>query len=99
VTLHLHWADWIVLALVFCIPLAVGFLLRRRGSKDSGSFLLSGRSLPWWLAGTSMAADTFASDTPLYVTKVIRTQGVAGNWQWWCFAFSGILSVFLLAPL
>lgn len=97
--LHLHPADWAVLLAVFAIPVVVGFLLRKRGGKDSGSFLLSGRSLPWWLAGTSMAADTFASDTPLYVAKVVRTTGVAGNWQWWCFAFSGLLSVFLLAPL
>jgi SSS family solute:Na+ symporter len=88
-----------VLLAVFAIPLVVGYLLRKRGGKDSGSFLLSGRSLPWWLAGTSMAADTFGSDTPLYVAKVVRTTGVAGNWQWWCFAFSGLFSVFLLAPL
>ena len=99
VSLHLHPADWVVLALVFAMPLAVGWALRKRGSQDSGSFLLSGRSLPWWLAGTSMAADTFGSDTPLYVAGVVRTHGVAGNWQWWCFAFSGLLSVFLLAPL
>jgi Na+/proline symporter len=99
VPLNLHPADWVVLGLVFAIPLAVGWALRKRGSKDSGSFLLSGRSLPWWLAGTSMAADTFGSDTPLYVAGVVRGQGIAGNWQWWCFAFSGLLSVFLLAPL
>src|SRR5688572_17891627 len=99
VPLNLHPADWVVLGLVFAIPLAVGWALRKRGSKDSGSFLLSGRSLPWWLAGTSMAADTFGSDTPLYVAKLVREVGVAGNWQWWCFAFSGMLSVFLLAPL
>jgi Na+/proline symporter len=99
VPLHLHPADWVVLALVFALPVVVGLRLRRKGGADSGSFLLSGRALPWWLAGTSMAADTFASDTPLYVAKVVRTQGIAGNWQWWCFAFSGLLSVFLLAPL
>ena len=99
VSFHLHPLDWVVLGLVFAIPLAVGWALRRKGAKDSGSFLLSGRSLPWWLAGTSMAADTFGSDTPLYVAGVVRNHGIAGNWQWWCFAFSGLLSVFLLAPL
>jgi SSS family solute:Na+ symporter len=99
VTLHLSPADYVVLGLYFCIPLTVGYLLRKKGSKDSGSFLLSGRSLPWWLAGTSMAADTFASDTPLYVSRIVRQSGVAANWEWWCFAFSGLLSVFLLAPL
>jgi Na+/proline symporter len=99
VTLHLSPADFAVLGLYFCIPVAVGLAFRKKGSKDSGSFLLSGRSLPWWLAGTSMAADNFGSDTPLYVADVVRSVGVAGNWQWWCFAFSGLLSVFLLAPL
>ena len=98
-TLHLAPADWIVLGLYFCIPLGVGWALRKKGSKDSASFLLSGRSLPWWLAGTSMAADTFGSDTPLYVARIVREAGVAANWEWWCFAFSGLLSVFLLAPL
>jgi SSS family solute:Na+ symporter len=97
--LQLAPVDWVVLGLVFAVPLTVGFLLRRKGSRDSGSFLLSGRSLPWWLAGTSMAADTFGSDTPLYVAALIRRSGVAGNWQWWSFAFSGLLGVFLLAPL
>jgi SSS family solute:Na+ symporter len=97
--LHLAPVDWLVLALVFALPLAVGFALRKRGGKDSGSFLLSGRSLPWWLAGTSMAADTFGSDTPLYIAAVVRREGVAGNWQWWCFALSGLMGVFLLAPL
>lgn len=98
-TLHLSPADYAVLGLYFCIPLAVGWALRKKGGKDSGSFLLSGRSLPWWLAGTSMAADTFASDTPLYVCRIVRESGVSANWEWWCFAFSGLLSVFLLAPL
>jgi Na+/proline symporter len=99
VTLHLHPADWAVLAAVLLLPVLVGLALRKRGGSDSGSFLLSGRSLPWWLAGTSMAADNFASDTPLYVARVVREQGIAGNWQWWCFAVSGLLGVFLLAPL
>ena len=98
-TLHLSPADWVVLGLYFCIPLAVGLAFRKKGGKDSGSFLLSGRSLPWWLAGTSMAADTFASDAPLYVCRIVRRSGIAANWEWWCFAFSGLLSVFLLAPL
>ena len=72
VSFHLHPLDWVVLGLVFAIPLAVGWALRRKGAKDSGSFLLSGRSLPWWLAGTSMAADTFGSDTPLDVVEDAR---------------------------
>ncbi|MCK6482008.1 MAG: Na+:solute symporter [Planctomycetes bacterium] len=98
-TLHLHPADLVVLGLYLCIPLAIGVALRNRGSKDTGSFFLSGRSLPWWLAGTSMAADTFASDTPLYIAGIVRGGGIAANWEWWSFAFSGMLSVFVLARL
>ena len=98
-TLHLSPVDLVILGVYLCIPLCVGMALRRRGGKDTGSFFLSGRSLPWWLAGTSMAADTFASDTPLYVTGIVRGGGISANWQWWSFAFSGMLSVFVLARL
>jgi Na+/proline symporter len=97
--LHLSGLDFLVLGLYLCVPVAIGLSFRKKGSKDTSSFFLSGRSLPWWLAGTSMAADTFASDTPLYVAKVIRDHGIAGNWQWWSFAISGMLSVFVLAKL
>lgn len=97
--LQLSPADLVILGLYLCVPLAIGLSLRRRGGKDTSSFFLSGRSLPWWLAGTSMAADTFASDTPLYIAGIVRTGGIAANWQWWSFAISGMLSVFVLARL
>ncbi|HEX7117448.1 MAG TPA: sodium:solute symporter family protein, partial [Longimicrobiales bacterium] len=70
-----------------------------RGSRSMADFFVSGRSLPWWLAGTSMAATTFSIDTPLYVAGVVARQGVAGNWQWWSFAISHVLMVFVFARL
>jgi Na+/proline symporter len=91
--------DLIILGLYLCIPISIGLAYRKRGAKDTDSFFLSGRSLPWWLAGTSMAADTFASDTPLYIAGLVRREGIAGNWQWWSFAISGLLSVFVMAKL
>ena len=71
----------------------------RRASGDVGEFFLSGRSVPWWLAGTSMVATTFGADTPLVVTGLIYNQGIAGNWLWWSFCLSGMLTVFFFAPL
>jgi len=81
------------------IFLGVGLYFTKRASKDTGEFFLSGRNLPWWLAGTSMVATTFSSDTPLYITGLIRSEGIYENWQWWCFIFSGMLSVFFFARL
>src|SRR5207247_6235236 len=66
---------------------------------STGEFFLSGRNVPWWLAGTSMVATTFAADTPLAVTGMVARNGVAGNWLWWNFVFSGMLTVFLYARL
>src|ERR1700712_5407329 len=71
----------------------------RRASGNVSEFFLSGRSVPWWLAGTSMVATTFGADTPLVVTGLIYRQGIAGNWLWWSFALSGMLTVFFFAPL
>ena len=71
----------------------------KRASGDVGEFFLSGRSVPWWLAGTSMVATTFGADTPLVVTGLIYNQGIAGNWLWWSFCLSGMLTVFFFAPL
>src|ERR1700742_21262 len=71
----------------------------RRASGNVSEFFLSGRSVPWWLAGTSMVATTFGADTPLVVTGLIYRQGIAGNWLWWSFALSGTLTVFFFAPL
>ncbi len=79
--------------------LGIGLYFTKRASKNTSEFFLSGRNLPWWLAGTSMVATTFSSDTPLYITGLIRSEGIYENWQWWCFILSGMLSVFFFARL
>lgn len=91
--------DWAVIVAYFVMTLAVGFYYRERAGKSIDEFFVSGRSMPWWLAGTSMVATTFAADTPLAVTGMVATGGIAGNWLWWCFAFSGVLTVFFYARL
>jgi solute:Na+ symporter, SSS family len=91
--------DWLVIAAYFAVNLAIGFFYMKRASGDIGEFFLSGRRVSWWLAGTSMVATTFAADTPLVVTGLIYTQGIAGNWLWWSFLLSGMLTVFFFAPL
>ena len=91
--------DWIIIALYFFVILAVGFAYYRRASTDVGQFFLSGRSLPWWLAGTSMVATTFAADTPLAVSGIVARDGIAGNWIWWNAALGSTLAVFFFARL
>jgi len=91
--------DWVVIVLYFALNLAIGFYYMRRASGNVSEFFLSGRSVSWWLAGTSMVATTFGADTPLVVTGLIYKQGIAGNWLWWSFALSGMLTVFFFAPL
>ncbi|HET9983645.1 MAG TPA: sodium:solute symporter family protein [Longimicrobiales bacterium] len=91
--------DWIVIGLYLVAALGLGLYMGRRGSKNMVEFFVSGRELPWWLAGTGMAAAAFSIDTPLYVTGVVARQGVAGNWQWWSFAIAHVLMVFVFARL
>ena len=91
--------DWFIIALYFFMILAVGFAYYRRASTDVGQFFLSGRSLPWWLAGTSMVATTFAADTPLAVSGIVARDGIAGNWIWWNAALGSTLAVFFFARL
>ena len=74
--------DWLVLAAILALPLGVGLYYYRRAELSVGQFFLSGRDLPWWLAGTSMVATTFAADTPLAVTGIVAENGIAGNWLW-----------------
>lgn len=95
----LVWLDWGIIGVYLLFALAVGVAFSRRASKDTGEFFLSGRNLPWWLAGTSMVATSFAADTPLFVTGLVRKGGVSANWVWWAFAVGGMFSVFLLARL
>src|SRR5512145_644111 len=91
--------DWTVIVLYFLANLAIGVYYARRARGSTSEFFLSGRDVPWWLAGTSMVATTFAADTPLVVTGLVAANGIAGNWLWWNFVMSGILTVFLYARL
>jgi Na+/proline symporter len=91
--------DWIVIASYFLLNLLIGVYYARRASGSTSEFFLSGREVPWWLAGTSMVATTFAADTPLVVTGMVARNGIAGNWLWWNMAASGMLTVFVYARL
>jgi SSS family solute:Na+ symporter len=95
----LTWIDWAIIAAYFVGSLAIGVYYTRRAGKGIGEFFLSGRNLPWWLAGTSMVATTFAADTPLAVSGFVARNGIAGNWIWWNFALGGMLTVFFFARL
>src|SRR5258706_273307 len=81
------------------LTIGIGFYYKARASKSVSEFFLSGRNVPWWLAGTSMVATTFAADTPLVVTGLVAKNGIAGNWIWWSFLMSGMLTVFFYARL
>jgi SSS family solute:Na+ symporter len=91
--------DWIVVAAYFLINLLIGLYYRRKASKSTGDFFVSGRQVTWWLAGTSMVAATFAADTPLAVTGFVAREGIAGNWIWWSFLLGGMMTVFFFARL
>src|SRR5213596_396854 len=91
--------DWIVIAAYFLFNLSIGIYYARRARGSTDEFFLSGRDVPWWLAGTSMVATTFAADTPLAVTGFVARNGIAGNWLWWNFVMSGMMTVFLYARL
>jgi len=91
--------DWTIVAAYFAISLVIGVCYTRRAGRNLGEFFLSGRSLPWWLAGTSMVATTFAADTPLVVAGLVGRNGIAGNWIWWSSAFGSMLTVFFFARL
>src|ERR1043165_8654578 len=97
--MNLSLLDWTVIAAYFLFNLGIGIYYARRASGSTSEFFLSGRQVPWWLAGASMVATTFAADTPLVVTGLVANNGVAGNWLWWCVAMSGILTVFFFARL
>jgi SSS family solute:Na+ symporter len=97
--LTLSLFDWIVIAAYFLFNLGIGLYYARRAKGSTSEFFLSGRDAPWWLAGTSMVATTFAADTPLVVTGLVAKNGIAGNWLWWNFVMSGMLTVFLYARL
>ncbi len=91
--------DWAILVLFFVILISIGYLASRQAGKSTTNFFLSGRNMPWWLLGVSMVATTFSADTPNLVTDMVRTGGVAANWQWWAFLLTGMLTVFVYAKL
>ncbi len=91
--------DWAIIAAYFAVSLGVGVLCSKRAGSSLAEYFVSGRALPWWLAGTSMVATTFAADTPLAVTGLVAKDGLAGNWFWWAFALGGMVTVFVFARL
>jgi SSS family solute:Na+ symporter len=95
----MHWIDWIIISLYFVLIIAIAIYMSRRAGKDTGEFFLTGRNLPWYIAGTSMVATTFAADTPLAVTELVADNGIAGNWLWWNMLIGGALTVFFFARL
>jgi Na+/proline symporter len=97
--MRLSASDWLIIVLYFAISAAIGFAYTRKASRSLSDYFVSGRSLPWWLAGTSMVATTFAADTPLAVAGFVAKYGVAGNWLWWNGAFSSVLTVFFFSRL
>ncbi len=97
--MQLELIDWVFIVGFFAISLAIGAIVSRQAGKSSADFFLSGRNMPWWLLGFSMVATTFSADTPLLVTDITRENGVAGNWVWWAFLLTGMLTVFVYAKL
>lgn len=91
--------DWVIVGGYMLATLALGFWLARRASGSMVDFFVGGRALPWWLAGTSMAATTFSVDTPLYVAGVVGNRGIAGNWEWWAYAFAHVILIYVFARL
>ncbi len=96
---HLNWADFTVIVAFFFIIFGIAAYYTRKAGESTGNFFLSGRNLPWYLAGTAMVATTFAADTPLAVTELVAKNGIAGNWLWWNLAIGGTLTVFFFARL
>ncbi|MCH8274909.1 MAG: Na+:solute symporter [Armatimonadetes bacterium] len=97
--MQLQTVDWLILGSFLFIWLAIGLIVARRAGSSSQEFFLSGRSMPWWLLGVSMVATTFSTDTPNLVTGFVRKNGVAGNWEWWAFLLTGMLTVFVYSRL
>jgi SSS family solute:Na+ symporter len=91
--------DWVSIVAYFVVSLLIGVMVTRRAGSSTAEFFLSGRSMPWWLLGVSLVATTFSTDTPNLVTDIVRQHGVGGNWVWWAFLLTGMLTVFVYAQL
>ncbi|MCB0478953.1 MAG: Na+:solute symporter, partial [Crocinitomicaceae bacterium] len=97
--MELGTIDWIIIGSFFVISLIIGMSVSKSSSKSAADFFLSGRNMPWWLLGVSMVATTFSADTPNLVADIVRKGGVAGNWAWWAFLLTGMMTVFIFARL
>lgn len=97
--MELSTLDYSFIIVFFSIVLGIGVYVSKKSGKSSSEYFLSGRTMPWWLLGLSMVATTFSTDTPNLVTDIVRTTGVSGNWVWWCFLLTGMLTVFVYAKL
>ncbi|MCC7055440.1 MAG: Na+:solute symporter [Gemmatimonadaceae bacterium] len=97
--MNISWIDWVIAAASILVCFVPALFLAKRSRDSTAEFFASGRSVPWWLAGLSMVATTFSSDTPNWVTEQVRRYGVAGNWQWWAFVLTGLATVFFFARL
>jgi Na+/proline symporter len=95
----LQGLDWGIIAAYFIVSLLIGLMVSRKSGSSVAEFFLSGRNMPWWLLGVSMVATTFSADTPNLVTDIVRNNGVGGNWVWWAFLLTGMLTVFVYAKL
>ncbi|MBT8309788.1 MAG: Na+:solute symporter, partial [Flavobacteriaceae bacterium] len=97
--IDLSTLDLALIFSFFAITLFIGIYVSKRSGKNSSEYFLSGRNMPWWLLGVSMVATTFSTDTPNLVTDIVRKDGVSGNWVWWAFLITGLLTVFVYAKL
>ncbi len=97
--MNLSTLDWSIIAATFAVTFTIGLLSLKRAGQGATEFFLSGRNMPWWLLGVSMVATTFSADTPNLVTDIVRKNGVSGNWIWWAFLLTGMLTVFVYARL
>ena len=91
--------DYSIIVVFFLTTLTIGLMVAKKAGKNTSEYFLSGRCMPWWLLGFSMVATTFSTDTPNLVTDLVRQNGVAGNWVWWAFLLTGLLTVFIYARL
>ena len=97
--MQLTLIDWLAIAAYFLLTILIGLYYRKRATGSTEDYFVGGRKVTWWLAGTSMVATTFAADTPLAVTGLVASHGIAGNWLWWNMLMSGMLTVFFYARL
>lgn len=97
--MELHWIDWTIIIALLVISFSISFYFKKRSSQGLESFLLGGRKFPWYLAGISMVATTFAADTPLAVTELVAQGGISGNWIWWAGLIGGMFTTFFFAAL